>query len=163
MVVEDSPHDFYAVKRGLKAVDLAENLIHCETGEQALDTLTADFQSANPAAVLPRLILLDLNLPGLSGAQVLQRIRDDTRLKTLPVVILTTSDDPKDIAECYALGASSYISKPLTLAAATALKEYWFGQVTLPEFNAAAVPPKPGTPAVAEPAPQTYNSGQGLK
>ena len=134
MLIEDSPHDFYAVQRGLRSVELAEGLIHCETGEEAVAHLWhSDSIEDQKRLVRPHLILLDLNLPGMGGAEFLDKIKNDVDLKHIPVIVLTTSDDPKDIKQSYALGANSYLRKPLNRQAAQRLKEYWFDSAVLPE------------------------------
>lgn len=135
LIVEDSPDDFYAAQRGLKKAGLANALIHAETGEQALDYLFHRGDYAG-GAERPDLVLLDLNLPGIDGNEVLAQIRADAGLKTLPVIMLTTSDDPDDIEAAYNNGANSYVRKPVDLdgfmAALGRLKDYWFEVVVLP-------------------------------
>lgn len=137
LIVEDSFDDFYTVKRGLKRAGLANDFIHCETGEQALDYLSRRGQYAGDEnLVTPHMILLDLNMPGLGGLQTLEIIKSDVSLKNIPVIVLTTSDDPNDIEKCYASGANSYMQKPVNLEsfvqALQRLKDYWFEVVVLP-------------------------------
>ena len=136
LIVEDSPDDFYAAQRGLKKAGLANALIHVETGEQALDYLFHRGDYADGRAKQPDLVLLDLNLPGINGNEVLVQIRAEPTLKTLPVIVLTTSDDPEDIEASYSNGANSYVRKPVDLegfmAALARLKDYWFEVVVLP-------------------------------
>lgn len=137
LIVEDSFDDFYAVKRGLKRAGLANHFIHCKTGEQALDYLARRGQYADDESIVtPHMILLDLNMPGLGGLKTLEIIKSDTSLKNIPVIVLTTSDDPNDIDKCYASGANSYMQKPVNLEgfvqALKRLKDYWFEVVVLP-------------------------------
>lgn len=84
----------------------------------------------------PMLIMLDLNMPGMDGFQVLQRIRQDASIRQIPVVIWTTSSNEKDIDTCYHMGANAYMQKPVTLddvmEAIRHIKEYWFETVLLP-------------------------------
>jgi CheY-like chemotaxis protein len=87
--------------------------------------------------VRPGLILLDLNMPGVDGRQVLERLKASPTLRPIPVIILTTSSDTRDIEQCYALGASTFIQKPVDFdglaAAVRAMRDYWFGIALLPE------------------------------
>jgi two-component system response regulator len=92
--------------------------------------------AGEPNSPRPALMLLDLNMPGIDGKRVLATIKQDATLKKLPVVILTTSSDERDVTECYELGASTYIQKPVDfdglIAAVRRIKEYWFGVAILP-------------------------------
>lgn len=140
LVVEDSPEDFFALQRGLQAVGLDTTLVHCDTGEKAMDYLLNPNAQANKPAI-PDLVLLDLNLPGLSGGEVLEAIKTHHRLKTIPVVIITTSRDNQDIQSSYRNGANSYICKSLhetrMLQDMQRLKDYWFDTVILPAHGGA--------------------------
>lgn len=127
LLVEDSPDDVALTVRALKLNKLLNEVIVARDGAEALDLL---FGTENtPPMTAPEVILLDLNLPRLSGLDVLKRIRADERTKLLPVVILTTSDEDKDRIESYSLGANSYISKPVEFETfSTAVKQlgvYW--------------------------------------
>ncbi|BAE50235.1 CheY-like receiver [Paramagnetospirillum magneticum AMB-1] len=92
--------------------------------------------SAHAQAPRPDLILLDLNLPGRNGHEILEDIRADAALSSIPVVILSTSGADRDIKKAYALGASSYVSKPMDVEAFTAaihsIEDFWFGTAQLP-------------------------------
>ena len=87
--------------------------------------------------MMPCLVLLDLNLPGMNGLQLLEELRSVEQPPTIPVVILSTSKNPRDLAACYRLGAAGYLCKPLSLELYTSkmlkLTQYWFDAVTLPE------------------------------
>lgn len=137
IVVEDSPDDFEATIRAFKKVNLKNKVIHFEMGDECLDYLFAKgaYEGKNPE--LPGLIMLDLNLPGLDGRDVLKIIKSTPELKKIPVVVLTTSDDERDIEECYQHGANSYIQKPVNfpgfIEAISKLKEYWFEISILPK------------------------------
>ena len=108
LLIEDNPEDAELTIRVLKKHHLANNLIHLQDGEAALDFLFAEGSSN-----IPRLILLDLKMPKMSGMQVLEKVKSDDELKSIPVVILTSSQEDPDIAKCYSLGANSYIVKPV--------------------------------------------------
>jgi len=138
LIVEDSDIDYETTLRAFKKSKMANPVQRCEDGEEALDYL---FQrnGYSPAEKSPRpgLILLDLNLPGTDGREFLKEIKKDPELKTIPVIILTTSSDDKDIETCYQAGANSYIQKPVDLegffTAIQRLKDFWFEVVLLPK------------------------------
>jgi len=135
LIVEDSDDDFYATLRAFKRDGNLSNPLHrCEDGQEALDYLNTPWSDEH---LKPAIILLDLNLPGLDGRRVLKKIKQDKRLCNIPVVVLTTSNDEKDIEECYDLGANTYIQKPVKLdslfEAIQKLKDYWFQIAILPK------------------------------
>ena len=107
LLVEDNPEDRELTLRALRTVNLANRVHTVEDGAQALDYLLGD------GARRPKVVLLDLKLPKLGGLEVLARLRSDERTRTLPVVILTSSAEERDIVEGYRLGANSYIVKPV--------------------------------------------------
>lgn len=115
----------------------------CEDGEEALDYLyQRNRYSDADKSPRPGLILLDLNLPGTDGREVLEEIKQKPELKTIPVIILTTSSHDKDIDNCYMAGANSYIQKPVDLQgffeAVQRLNDFWFEVVILPQNGAPA-------------------------
>jgi two-component system response regulator len=137
LLVEDSPEDFETTRRALQRSGL-QNPIHlCTDGDDALDFLHHRGRHADPPSPRPGIVLLDLNLPGTDGRQVLEEIKSDAQLKQIPVVVLTTSADERDIAACYLAGANSYVQKPVDFAgfmfAIERLKGYWFEVVILPQ------------------------------
>jgi len=114
LLVEDSPEDVEMTLRAFKKQNLINKVHVVEDGEQALDYIFAkgkyedrDFNNK------PKVILLDLKLPKVDGMEVLRTIRGDDRTKFIPVVILTSSQEEKDIMESYKLGVNSYITKPV--------------------------------------------------
>ena len=112
-------------------------LVHVGDGDSALDYLFHRGAYARAdRAPRPRLILLDLNLPGTDGRQVLASIKADADLRRIPVVVFSTSRDERDIEACYRAGANSYVQKPVDLPefrrALASLREYWFDTVVLP-------------------------------
>src|SRR6266705_3289934 len=109
LLVEDNPNDEMLTLRALKKNNIKNEVIVAHDGTEALDYL---FASENPRP-LPQVVLLDLKLPKVDGLEVLQRIRSDPRTKRLPVVVLTSSNEEKDLVTCYDLGANSYIRKPV--------------------------------------------------
>jgi len=141
LLVEDSPEDYETTVRGLRRAGLSNPVFRCEDGEEALDFLYRRGAFAAPGtARRPGMILLDLNLPGTDGREVLATIKHDPALRTIPVIVLTTSRDERDIRTCYDAGANSYIHKPVQLDefmhAMERLKTYWFEVVILPKDEA---------------------------
>ena len=137
LLVEDSPEDFEATVRALRQAGLANPIYRCEDGDDALDYLYRRGNYANSVnAPRPGLILLDLNLPGTDGREVLEEIKQADEFKKIPVLVLTTSTDERDIEKCYQMGANSYVKKPVDLdgfmTAIQRLKDFWFGVVILP-------------------------------
>ncbi len=140
LLVEDSPEDYAATVRAFKKAGLANPIFRCADGEEALDFLHRRGRYADPArAPRPGVILLDLNLPGTDGREVLAEVKADRRLRAIPVIVLTTSADERDVAGCYQAGANSYVQKPVSLDrflhAVQRLKEYWFEIVILPRVG----------------------------
>ena len=137
LLVEDSPEDFEATVRAFKKSGLKNPIIRCEDGDGALDYLYRRGRWADPeTSPRPGVILLDLNLPGTDGREVLTEIKKDGQLRHIPVIVLTTSNDRRDVEACYHAGANSYIQKPVDmdgfLKAIERLNGYWFEVVVLP-------------------------------
>jgi CheY-like chemotaxis protein len=137
LIVEDSNEDFEALQRLLQRSSLTVAIHRCVNGDQALAFLyrTGCYEDRQ-SAPRPGLIVLDLNLPGTDGRDVLRRIKQDEILKKIPVVIFTTSNNPQDIEDCYQYGVNSYIIKPINFAQLKrdiqAIVDYWFDVTTLP-------------------------------
>jgi two-component system response regulator len=114
LLVEDNPYDAELTLRALKNKGLANKLLTFTDGVEALDFLfgTGEYAGRN-LAVRPKVILLDLKLPRLNGLEVLEKIRSDERTKTIPVVIMTSSQEESDIVRGYDLGVNSYMVKPV--------------------------------------------------
>jgi two-component system response regulator len=138
LLVEDSADDYEATSRAFKKVNLRNPVVWCQSGQAALDYLKQTGAHKEPnSVVLPGLVLLDLNMPGLDGRKTLQLIKQDEALKRIPVIILTTSADERDIKACYQLGANTYVQKPVSfdglIEAIQRLKTYWFEFALLPK------------------------------
>ena len=114
LLVEDNPYDAELTLRALKNKGLANKLLTFSDGVEALDFLfgTGVYVGRN-LAMRPKVILLDLKLPKINGLEVLERIRADARTKTIPVVIMTSSQEESDIVRGYDLGVNSYMVKPV--------------------------------------------------
>jgi CheY-like chemotaxis protein len=138
LLVEDSPEDREATIRALKKAGLANPINCCVNGDDALDYLFRRGKYVAPSlAPRPNVILLDLNMPGTDGREVLTEIKQSEELKSIPVIILTTSTDSRDVASCYQMGANSYVKKPVDLEgfmlSVQRLKDFWFEVVVLPK------------------------------
>ena len=130
LLVEDNPSDVGLTQRALVKARIANELIVAEDGEEALDYLWgAGVHAGRNSDDLPAVILLDLKLPGISGLEVLRQIRGDARTRRVPVVILTTSKEERDVSAGYELGVNSYIRKPVDFnqfaAAVAQVGLYW--------------------------------------
>jgi CheY-like chemotaxis protein len=130
LLVEDNPDDVILTLRALKKNNLTNEVVVAADGVEALDYLFATGKYAGrDLQAMPDLVLLDLKLPRLGGLEVLQKIRGDARTKVLPVVILTSSTEEKDLIEGYSLGANSYVRKPVNFVqfveATRELGLYW--------------------------------------
>jgi CheY-like chemotaxis protein len=136
LVVEDNAEDFLAMRRALRKHAVPNPVVHCENGEQALEYLQGLGRHPAWPASLPALVLLDLNMPGLDGRDVLRALQFDATLHSIPVIVLTTSANTNDVADCYRLGANSYLIKPLAYSALEEriglLAHYWLDVSELP-------------------------------
>jgi len=114
LLVEDNPEDAELAMRALAKSNLSNKVFWVKDGEEALDYVfgTGAYAEQGPIAGL-RLILLDLKMPKVDGIEVLKRLKGDERTKALPVVVLTSSEESRDVEECYRLGVNSYIVKPI--------------------------------------------------
>ena len=134
LLVEDDPGDAGLVRIAIRRSRFTCRLHHVKDGAEALDFLRR--HGSHQQAPRPDIILLDLNLPGRSGHEILEEIRADSLLRVIPVVILSTSGAERDIRKAYALGASSYVSKPMDVEAFTAaihsIEDFWLGTAQLP-------------------------------
>lgn len=113
LLAEDNPTDAELTIRALKKNNLANNLVWVKDGVQALDFIFCTGTFANRANGHPRLIMLDLKMPKVGGIEVLQRIKSNENTKIIPVVMLTSSAEERDIVESYKLGVNSYLVKPV--------------------------------------------------
>jgi CheY-like chemotaxis protein len=113
LLVEDNPLDAELTMSALKSEKVANRLTWVKDGEQALDYLFCRGSFADRADVPPRLVLLDLKMPKVNGIEVLKAIKSDERLKRIPVVVMTSSQEESDLAKTYELGVNSYVVKPV--------------------------------------------------
>jgi two-component system response regulator len=135
LLIEDDPGDIELTQVALTKSKLRINLNTVSDGEEALAYLHQEGDySQSPK---PNLILLDLNLPGLSGREILQAIKSEQQLRHIPVVVLTTSDAEQDVLKSYESGASCYVNKPIGfkefMKIVGAIEQFWFTIVKLPQ------------------------------
>jgi CheY-like chemotaxis protein len=138
VMAEDDPDDRMLAKEAMEECMLANSLVCVENGEELLDYLKHRGKYAEPGtAPRPGLILLDLNMPRMDGREALKLIKEDPDLRSIPVVVLTTSKAEEDIMRSYDLGANSYVTKPVTFEGLVevmkTLRRYWFEIIELPE------------------------------
>jgi len=135
LLVEDSPSDAQLAIEALHSAKIANHLSHVEDGVDALQFLRRE----GPYREVPRpdLILLDLNLPRKDGREVLEEMKEDPKLKQIPVVVLTTSRAEQDVLRSYALHANCYITKPVDfnqfIEVVRSIEHFWLAVVTLPK------------------------------
>lgn len=138
LLIEDDPGDAELTQIALSKSKLMINLKVINNGEEGLAYLRQEGQYADASS--PNLILLDLNLPGLNGLEVLSAIKQEPQLSYIPVVILTTSDANTDIQKSYKLGANCYVTKPIGLKGfakiVNSIEDFWFTVVQLPVSEA---------------------------
>ena len=113
LLVEDDPGHARLIEKNLRRSNVMNGVIKASDGQQALDYLFSEGQYAGIKRASPLLVLLDLNMPVLDGYQVLKRMKADERTKNIPVIILTTTDDTREVSRCYELGCSVYVTKPV--------------------------------------------------
>ena len=137
LMVEDSDADYFALLRALRQAGL--NIPHhrCQNGDEALEYLRqSGSDDGSGLAPRPSLILLDLNLPGTDGREVLKTVKNDQDLSTIPIIVMTTSANPSDIVECYRQGANGYQVKTSNYEGfkreIQRTVDYWFNTAIIP-------------------------------
>ena len=140
LLVEDNPDDEMLTLRAMRKNNIANDIVVARDGAEALDFIFGTGIYAEREGIeTPQVILLDLNLPKIGGLDVLKKIREDSRTALLPVVILTSSKEERDLVESYRLGANSYIRKPVDFnqfsEAIRQLGLYWLVLNEVPEIN----------------------------
>jgi chemotaxis family two-component system response regulator Rcp1 len=134
LLVEDNPGDVRLTRESLAEAKVRNNIVVASDGVDAMAYLRQDGQHSN--AIRPDLILLDLNLPRMNGFEVLDAIKEDSELRRIPVVVLTTSQAEKDIIQSYNLHANAYVNKPVDLEqfikVIKSIEDFWLEIVKLP-------------------------------
>jgi CheY-like chemotaxis protein len=113
LIAEDDDGHAELIMEGLKESGVCNHMIRFADGEQTWDFISGKNENLGFDSSKAYLLLLDINMPKMDGLEVLQRIKDDENLKSLPVIMLTTTDDPREVEKCYALGCNIYITKPV--------------------------------------------------
>ncbi len=136
LMIDDSKEDFEFAKKSFHKAGLNSALLHAENGKEGLDYLFRRGKFASEkSTLLPRMILLDISMPDMDGMEVLKQIKANKTTQGIPVIMLSSSVEGKDIKQCYELGADSYIAKPVSInglfRAIEMLKNYWFEIVVL--------------------------------
>jgi CheY-like chemotaxis protein len=151
LVVEDSDEDFMVLERLISQRAVSRQIYRCADGDEALAFLLSNVPNvpnapdasepsvALSSGVMPSIILLDLNLPGTDGREVLEHLKQNQTLKVVPIVVMTTSNNPKDIEFCYQNGANGYLVKPVDTKALSqkieAFVNYWLEVNTPPPWD----------------------------
>ena len=134
LLIEDNEGDVFLTRKAFNSMDIDYVLHHAPSGDVAMDILWQD--EAYKDIPRPNIILMDINLPGKSGVDILNEIKNDEKLRSIPVIILTTSQAECDVWRAYNLQASSYIVKPSCIEdyrnIVKAIEEFWFDTVVLP-------------------------------
>jgi len=130
LLVEDDPADAELTTRSLRKEGLTNRIVVARDGAEALEFLSAATREGTERGnTFPRVVLLDLQLPRVSGHAVLKAMKANDQMRCIPVIVLTSSDHERDLAECYRLGANSYVQKPVDLGkfedAVKQLGQYW--------------------------------------
>ena len=141
LLADDDPDDRLLIEKALREYRLRNGMMFVEDGQELLDYLRHRGQYSDPASSpRPGVILLDLNMPRMDGRQALTEIKADPELKSIPVVVLTTSKAEEDVLRSYNLGVNAYISKPVTFQGLAevmkVLAMFWFEIVKLPNGTA---------------------------
>ena len=113
ILVDDNPNDAELAIRALKKHNMANKMVHLKDGAEALEFIFGKNNSAETLIVQPKLILLDIKMPKVDGIEVLRKLKSDPRTKKIPVVVMTSSQEGKDMVESYNLGVNAYVVKPL--------------------------------------------------
>ena len=113
IMAEDDAGHANLIKKNLKRAGITNEIIHFEDGHYVLDFLKCEGDGPHRVKDTAYLLLLDIRMPQMDGVEVLKEIKKDSELKKMPVIMITTTDDPKEVEECHLIGCSSYITKPI--------------------------------------------------
>lgn len=137
LIIEDSDEDFESFCRIARRLPVDNPIFRCIEGDEVFQFLQGIDPNTQEWVPRPAMILLDLNLPGLDGREVLRRIKQDEDFKEIPVVVWTTSANPKDVEMCYGWGANSYLLKPMDMhqlnTTVHTLAQFWLDIALLPQ------------------------------
>jgi CheY-like chemotaxis protein len=113
LLAEDDDGHAYLVQENLREAGLSNRVVHVRDGQEALDYIRCEGTYRDRVPNGPMVLLLDINMPRVDGIEVLRLLKEDPKTDQLPVIILTTTDDPREVKRCYELGCSSYVTKPV--------------------------------------------------
>ena len=113
ILAEDDEGHASLIKRNLKRAGLMNEIIHFKDGKETLDFLFDEKKEKEKVKDIASLLLLDIKMPKVDGIEVLRRVKLDEKLKKMPVIMITTTDDPREIEKCHELGCSNYVAKPI--------------------------------------------------
>ncbi len=113
LLAEDDDGHAYLIRQNLADAGVANPVVHLPDGQEALDYVRCEGAHRGRVPDGPLLLLLDINMPRVDGVEVLRRLKADARTERLPVIVLTTTDDPREVKRCYELGCSCYVTKPV--------------------------------------------------
>lgn len=113
LLVEDDLGHARLIEKNLQRANIANSILKLENGQKAVDFLFSEGEYSGAKLPTPLLVMLDLNLPVLNGHQVLKRMKEDSRTRRIPVIILTTTEDSREVHKCYDLGCNVFITKPV--------------------------------------------------
>lgn len=113
LLAEDDEGHAYLIQQNLETAGIANRIVHAKDGQEALDYIRSEGAYAGRVQNGPLLLLLDINMPRVDGVEVLRQLKSDPKLDQIPVIMLTTTDDPREVQRCYELGCSSYVTKPV--------------------------------------------------
>ena len=128
LIVEDDAGHARLIEKNLKRAKISNRITRVENGQEALDFLLSEGKFEGIERPSPLLVLLDLNMPVMDGYQVLERMKANADTKKIPVVVLTTTDDAREVARCYQLGCSVYITKPVDIESLLSLMRPWLSE-----------------------------------
>lgn len=136
IVADDDTDDQFMLKEAFSSLNFDKEICSVENGEELLDYLNKKGKFSDVSLPVPKLILLDLNMPKIDGRQCLRLIKENKNLCKIPIIIFSTSNNPEDISQSYELGANSYIIKPYSynelVEIIEVIKKYWFSIVKIP-------------------------------
>jgi len=113
LLAEDDEGHAFLIQQNLLEAGIANRIVHVKDGQEALDYIRSEGAYAGRVPNGPLLVLLDINMPRVDGVEVLRQLKADPKTDQLPVIMLTTTDDPREVQRCYELGCSSYVTKPV--------------------------------------------------
>jgi len=113
LIAEDDEGHASLIKKNLKRAGISNEILHFKDGEETLDFLMGSNEGRHRVPGIAYLLLLDIRMPKVDGVEVLRKIKQDNELRKIPVIMITTTDDPREVEHCHSLGCSNYLTKPI--------------------------------------------------